>query len=84
MLAAARLRAISMSRAGDLYERLVAGSITMLIALQSSVCAQENLQAMSDDELAEYFMVKERAADLHNSRMVKSCGIFSCSWEYKK
>ena len=48
--------------------RLVAGGITsglMIIALQSSVCAQENLQAMSDDELAEYFMVKEWAADLY-------------------
>jgi hypothetical protein len=70
-----------MSRAGDLYERLarishqkfekcglVAGGTTsglMIIALQRSVCAQDNLQAMSDDELAEYFMVKEWAADLY-------------------
>jgi hypothetical protein len=41
-----------MSRAGDLYERLVAGGITsglMIIALQSSVCAPR--KSSGDDEL---------------------------------
>jgi len=108
-----------------------------VLATPEHLPAQENLQSMSDDELAEYFMTKECAAALyvvctdraivkqryktpyirrnafainqkldlelyqeeideavnqegldpsqaHHGHMVKSCGIFSCSWEYQK
>jgi hypothetical protein len=116
---------------------LIARCIFAAFVLPCYATAAENLQTMSDDELAEYFMVKECAADLyvvctdrstvkqryktpdirqnasainqklelellreevdkavnqegldpseaHHGHMVKSCGIFSCSWEYKK
>ena len=112
-------------------------TLLALVLVPNCAAAQENLQAMSDDELAEYFMVKECAADMYvvcldravvkqryrtpdirrnalatnqrldlelyneeideavnqegldpsqarHGHMVKSCGIFSCSWEYIK
>ena len=116
---------------------IIAVSLAATLLLIDSAYAQEDLQAMSDDELAEYFTAKQCAADLyvvctdrsimkrtyldphikknaiainqelnnelykeeiaraidedgldpsqaHHGHMIKSCGVFSCSWEYKK
>ena len=116
---------------------IIAVSLAAPLLLIHSAYAQEDLQAMSGDELAEYFTAKQCAADLyvvctdrsnvkriysaphikknaftinqqlnnelykeeiaraidedglapsqaHHGHMVKSCGIFSCSWEYTK
>ena len=116
---------------------IVVALALVALAMPDHVAAQENLQAMSNDELADYLMVKECAADLYvvcldreiakqrystpdtrrnavainrrldlelfqeeikraedeqgldasaapHGHMVRSCGFFSCSWEYVK